>query len=163
MAVRLRQMLQRDGICTMPNFMSSSNRAEAMKFLETSKPYQFQSSQDIFQNKLATIIRPHTDFSFNPSPNHNIVVQHLSQPQFSLWDIYACDQIPSFNPLFHLYHSEEFITLVESIVGKKLYRSEDPLSAIHVLKLGTGGVQGFHFEEAEFTTTLILQEPEVGG
>ena len=53
---------------------------------------------------------------------------------------------------------------VGAVLGKpRLHRFEDPLGACSVNVFVDGGEHGWHFDESEFTVTLMLQAPESGG
>lgn len=56
---------------------------------------------------------------------------------------------------------KEFLT---AVLGKDvLYRLADPLGACSINVFDDAGVHGWHFDEAEFTITLMLQSPQSGG
>ena len=49
-------------------------------------------------------------------------------------------------------------------MGKeRLYTMADPLAAMNVMTYRAGQALNWHFDRSEFTTTLLLQEPEAGG
>ena len=53
---------------------------------------------------------------------------------------------------------------VGAVLGKeRLHRFADPLGACSVNVFVDGGEHGWHFDESEFTVTLMLQPPESGG
>jgi hypothetical protein len=50
------------------------------------------------------------------------------------------------------------------VLGKdQFYRFADPLGACSINVFVDGGKHGWHFDESEFTVTLMLQAPESGG
>ena len=50
------------------------------------------------------------------------------------------------------------------VMGKpRLYEMADPLARVNVMAYRAGEALNWHFDRAEFTTTLLLQEPESGG
>ena len=49
-------------------------------------------------------------------------------------------------------------------MGKSaLHQMADPLARVNVMAYGAGEALNWHFDRAEFTTTLLLQSPEAGG
>lgn len=63
-----------------------------------------------------------------------------------------------------LYAWQPLSDFLKAVLGKDvLYRLADPLGACSVNVFDDAGVHGWHFDEAEFTITLMLQSPERGG
>lgn len=76
----------------------------------------------------------------------------------------AWDQIPSSSGLRRLYDSDTLLGFVGAALGKEpLYRNEDPLGACTVVVYRDGDELGWHFDNAEFAVTLMLQKAEEGG
>lgn len=51
-----------------------------------------------------------------------------------------------------------------TVMGKdELHLMADPLARANVMAYAEGEVLNWHFDRSEFTTTLLLQEPEAGG
>lgn len=74
----------------------------------------------------------------------------------------AYDQIG--NSLRGLYEWDALSQLIAGVLGKtELNRLADPLGACSLNVFTNSGVHGWHFDEAEFTITLMLQAPESGG
>lgn len=72
----------------------------------------------------------------------------------------AYDELPDNSVLSSLYQNPTLLHLVSSIVGKDLYLSEDPLGCCSINVFRPGYHHSFHFDESEFSTTLMLQEAE---
>ena len=53
--------------------------------------------------------------------------------------------------------------LAEVLQKPALYLMDDPLARVNVMRYGNGDALGWHFDRAEFTTTLLLQSPDAGG
>ena len=65
-----------------------------------------------------------------------------------------------------LYTSEMVLRFIEAVVGRapgSMYRLADPLGACSVNVFKPGWSHAWHFDEAEYTTTLALQQAEEGG
>jgi len=74
----------------------------------------------------------------------------------------AFDQIG--DALRGLYEWEALQELIAGVLKKpQLNRLADPLGACSLNVFTDDGVHGWHFDEAEFTITLMLQAPEHGG
>lgn len=76
----------------------------------------------------------------------------------------AYDLIPDDAALKRLYTWEPLRDFIGAVLGKpKLYRFADMMGACSINVFKDGGEHGWHFDESEFTVTLMLQPPEVGG
>ncbi len=76
----------------------------------------------------------------------------------------AYDLIPADTALKRLYLWEPLRDFIRCVLGKdRLYRFADPLGACSINVFGAGGKHGWHFDEAEFTVTMMLQPAETGG
>ena len=74
------------------------------------------------------------------------------------------DQIQSASPLRTLYNDSVFRAFLCSVLGETtLYPYEDTLSSINVHYASNGQELGWHFDNSEFATTLLVQQPESGG
>jgi hypothetical protein len=77
----------------------------------------------------------------------------------------AYDELVSPSTLTDLYQNPTLLQLVAAITGKenKLYLSDDPIGCCSINVFRPGDYHSFHFDESEFSTTLMLQEAEVPG
>ena len=76
----------------------------------------------------------------------------------------AYDLIPPSAALRRLYTWDPLRDFIGAVLGKpKLHRFADALGACSINVFTDGGEHGWHFDESEFTVTLMLQPPEVGG
>lgn len=74
------------------------------------------------------------------------------------------DQIAEDTHLRQLYQWDPLKDFIGYVLGKsELYRFADPLGACSINVFVEGGEHGWHFDESEFTVTLMLQAPEAGG
>ena len=74
------------------------------------------------------------------------------------------DRIGDDSSLRRLYLWDPLKDFVGAVLGKpRLHRFADPLGACSVNVFVDGGEHGWHFDESEFTVTLMLQAPESGG
>ena len=74
------------------------------------------------------------------------------------------DRIGPDAALRRLYLWDPLKDFIATVLGKsRLHRFADPLGACSVNVFVDGGEHGWHFDESEFTVTLMLQAPESGG
>lgn len=75
----------------------------------------------------------------------------------------CADQIPD-SLLCRIYAWPPLIEFLAASLGKpRLYVMDDPLARVNVMAYRAGEALNWHFDRAEFTTTLLLQMPESGG
>lgn len=82
------------------------------------------------------------------------------------------------SPLVYLYRHPTLLSLISEITShnsgddcnnnnnntrRKLYLSEDPIGACSINVFRPNYYHSFHFDESEFSTTLMLQEADIGG
>ncbi|HET7304897.1 MAG TPA: hypothetical protein VFJ12_10165 [Segeticoccus sp.] len=76
----------------------------------------------------------------------------------------AYDQIPADAPVRRLYESDDLTAFIAAVLGKeKLHRSADPLDAFQVTTFHPGEELGWHFDNSEFSMTVMYQPAESGG
>jgi hypothetical protein len=74
------------------------------------------------------------------------------------------DQIPGDAPIRRLYESDDLTGFIAAVLGKDaLYRSADPLDALEIAVFGDGDELGWHFDNSEFSVTVMYQQAESGG
>ena len=74
------------------------------------------------------------------------------------------DRLDSSRSLCQIYQTKELKQLIQLVLQKpELYRSADPLGRCSVNVLKEGWADGWHFDESEFSTTLMIQRPIQGG
>ena len=70
------------------------------------------------------------------------------------------DRIDSRSQLNGLYQWDPLKNFIRFVLGKEtLYRFADPFGACSINVFVDGGEHGWHFDESEFTVTLMLQPP----
>ena len=74
------------------------------------------------------------------------------------------DRIGEDSSLRRLYLWDPLKDFIGAVLGRPaLHRFADPLGACSVNVFVDGGEHGWHFDESEFSVTLMLQAPESGG
>jgi 2OG-Fe(II) oxygenase superfamily len=87
-----------------------------------------------------------------------------SMPQRSAKRAIAYDLLPADLPLRVVYESAALTEFVRRVLGKSvLYRSADPLDALEIALFEPGEELGWHFDNSEFSITIMLQMPDGGG
>ena len=76
----------------------------------------------------------------------------------------AYDQIPAGAPIRRLYESDDLTVFIAAVLGKPaLYRSADPLDALEIAIFADGDELGWHFDNSEFSVTVMYQQAAAGG
>jgi len=76
----------------------------------------------------------------------------------------AYDLIPESAGIRAIYNWQPLRTFIARIVGRDvLYLHGDEMAALNIMFLENGGQLGWHYDRADFVTTLLLQTPEAGG
>ncbi len=84
--------------------------------------------------------------------------------QHSAKQAIAYDQIPADAAIRRLYESDDLTVFIAAVLGKRvLYRSADPLDALEIAIFGDGDELGWHFDNSEFSVTVMYQQAEAGG
>ena len=74
------------------------------------------------------------------------------------------DLIPFESDLSKLYNSSDFIQFLETVLGiNKIYPYKDTLSSINYNYYEKDQQLGWHFDNASFAITLMIQSPDSGG
>ncbi|MBN9219351.1 MAG: 2OG-Fe(II) oxygenase [Mesorhizobium sp.] len=75
----------------------------------------------------------------------------------------CADQIPD-STVLSIYEYEPLVRFLAATMDKpNLYVMQDPLARANVMGYRAGEALNWHFDRSEFTTTLLLQAPEIGG
>ena len=73
------------------------------------------------------------------------------------------DQIPD-SPMIAIYEWQPFADFLAATMSKAaLYQMNDPIGRVNIQASRDGEALNWHFDQSEFTTTILLQSPEVGG
>ena len=118
----------------------------------------------------ALAVRPKAFFS---NQNHNVYLldpdpdfprKHVRNvEQISDKGCIPNDQVPGNSPLRIIYEWPEFRDFLEMILESPLYPYADTLSSININYYETGQQLGWHFDNASFAVTLMIQSPRSGG
>jgi hypothetical protein len=76
----------------------------------------------------------------------------------------AMDQLPADFAPRAVYDSDEMLRFVAAVLEKdELFRSADPLDGCNMTVYEEGDELGWHFDQSEFSVTLMIQRAERGG
>lgn len=76
----------------------------------------------------------------------------------------AYDRLPEGSALKNLYQWDPLVSFIGAVLGNhKFYRFADPLGALSINVFRNGDRHAWHFDESEFSTTLMLQAADAGG
>jgi len=150
-AQKCRQQYIETGLCMLPGFI----RPEAL-------------------NALAEEANGFSDQAFFCKNTHNAYLTE-DDPELAQGDVakrqektyvgsVPYDRIGPETRLRQLYLWDPLKDFIGFVLGKnQLHRFADPLGACSVNVFVDGGEHGWHFDESEFTVTIMLQAPETGG
>jgi len=147
---RCREQYLDTGLCELPNFILpdalSILAGEANQF--SAQAYFCQSTHNAYLN------------TGDDLPDDSA---HQHQEQTYVGSV-AYDRIPGSSNLKRLYLWDPLKEFIGRVLGKTtFYRFADPFGACSINVFVNGGEHGWHFDESEFTITLMLQSPEQGG
>ncbi|WP_350334258.1 HalD/BesD family halogenase [Coralliovum pocilloporae] len=75
----------------------------------------------------------------------------------------TADQLEG-NPVLEVYEWQPFADFLAATMGKpQLYQMADRMARVNVQATRAGEGLNWHFDRSEFTTTILLQAPEIGG
>ncbi len=150
-AHKCREEYQRTGLCMLPEFILPAPLAAlAKEAIDCSdKAYFCKSSHNAYLN----------------DSDPNLAADDVTQRQEQTFvGSVAYDQIDPQSQLSALYQWDPLKDFIGFVLGKEtFYRFADPFGACSINVFVDGGEHGWHFDESEFTVTLMLQPPEVGG
>jgi hypothetical protein len=98
-------------------------------------------------------------------PDFSLPEEHVRR-QFgpSASDVVAYDLIPERHLLRRLYEWEPLMDFLAAVLGhSRLYRYDDPLGALNVVGMRDGDELWWHFDTADFVTSIALGAPDAGG
>ncbi len=146
-----RSTLASEGVLLFPGFVLSSSVARCVADLI-----------DVVRNESFIHDREHNiyfDDNYAGLPADHPALRRMHTVSQTV----CADQIPD-SLLVKLYKWQPLIDFIAEIVGKRrLYPMDDPLAGLNVKSFRPGDVTSWHFDRAEFTITLLLQQPDSGG
>jgi hypothetical protein len=142
-----RKQFHNTGAVTFPNFLTEKALEECVKDATAQEDSAFTTDD----THTAYLAPPDASYLDNSVYNHEMRTQVASV---------AFDELTQGSKLAELYKNPTMLQLVSSIVQKQLYLSEDPIGCCSINVFRPMYHHSFHFDESEFSTTLMLQEAE---
>lgn len=149
---RARAGLRSEGACDLPGFLRDEAIAVGVESAMAlhDRSYRTEQAHDIEFSGLAPDELPPDD------PRRTRVPSAKQGTAF--------DDIPSDSIVRVLYESPELLAFVGAALEiDPLHRSDDPLGALNYMYFHPGDELGWHFDNAHFVVTLLLQAPHAGG
>ena len=144
----LRQM-QAEGVCVLPQFLTSDSVAAMVAECDQLAPLAHRS---------APRRNPYLTKASRDDSTTSATVLYDSL------EVLAYDQFPHSSPLRRLYESDELLHFIRRCLGLEvLYRYADPFGALNVSIMRGGDVLDWHFDMTDFVVSIALQEAESGG
>jgi len=151
---RVRDSLDQDGSCTLPNFVTAQALTEmarqAISIAHLAYPGPTEVSPYFFNYQLGKGEDPPSTHPLRRKGKRN-----LAQV--------AADLIPPEFLLSQLFHSDLMLDFLSAVTGQPIYRNQDPYQSLNISIMNQGGCQQWHFDSGTMVITLLLQEPEAGG
>ena len=148
---RCRSDLESMGACRLPSFIDVSAIRTLTAEAAALAPLAFH------QDDVHNVYFEDVDESL-PEDHPNRLLQHSASAAVG-WD-----EIPQESRIRQLYESDDVLAFIGAALGKDpLYRNADPIGACTVVVYKEDDELGWHFDNAEFAVTLMLQKAEGGG
>jgi hypothetical protein len=146
-----RYQLGDTGVAQLPGFLTPAAVTQMIALTDQliAAAWASEASHTVY-------FEPATD---SEGPDHpRALLQHSAKKAI------AFDQIPAGAPIRRLYESDDLTAFIAAILGKRtLYRSADPLDALEIAVFAAGDELGWHFDNSEFSVTVMYQQAEAGG
>ena len=142
--------LDLNGALVMENFLTD----ESLDYL------QYESRE--LRNLAYFCHQDHNAYLLEPAPD--LPDEHIRNlAQTSDKGCVTHDQIPVNSPLRTLYEWPRFRGFVKAVLANSIFPYTDSLSSININYFERGQQLGWHYDNASFAVTLMVQAPEQGG
>ena len=143
--------LANDGLFNLPGFV----RAEAL-------PEAVAELKPVLAQNAFTHARRHNIYFKNEIDG--LAEDHPALTQFETSNRTICADQMGQAAVIKLYEWAPFAHFLATVMEKtELFTMQDPLARVNVMGYSEGQALNWHFDRSEFTTTLLLQAPEMGG
>ena len=153
---RCQQQLDAHGVASLPEFLLPAAVASSVSVANdvADRAWHADQEHNVYFTNLA---EANADASV---PASHPVRRPIRSSQWAV----AYDLLPPELPLRTVYESDEILRFLEAVLEERqLFRSIDPLDALEVSYFKPGDELGWHFDNSEFSVTMMLQEPDAGG
>ncbi len=146
-----RARLAKEGALTLPGFVTSGAVAALVREAEALLPQAYYCTRDHNPYLIAD------DPALPPAHPRN-------RAQVSDKGCIADDRIAADSALCALYDWPPLRAFIAAVLGvETLYPYADPLGSLNINVFAPGQQLGWHFDNADFVTTLMLRPAEAGG
>lgn len=148
---KCRAELAAEGLFSLPGFVKpdvAQAAADAAKPAMDTRSFRHARSHNVyFRDSMPGIDDDHPAMVKFDTVNHTL----------------CADQLDG-NPVIEVYEWQPFADFLAATMGKdKLFQMDDAMARVNVQATRDGEGLNWHFDRSEFTTTILLQAPEVGG
>ena len=148
--ISCKAQLERSGALVMEDFLTS----ETVDFLQIEACELRPQAYFCHQNHNAYLL----------DPDHAFPAEHIRNlEQVSDKGCVPHDQLPDRSPLRALYEWSDFQKFLEGVLGVTVFPYADTLSSININYYEQGQQLGWHYDNASFAVTLMIQASEDGG
>lgn len=145
------EMLHTEGILIFNSFINTNGLAILQKEASDLKDLSYKS-----HSKYNVYVSKHDNSFSNDSPRNRI----MSTSKKCIPN----DLIPDNSILQRIYDSRTIRSFFKGLLNKnELYPYSDPLSSININYYDEGDALGWHFDNSDFTITLLVKNCEKGG
>jgi len=145
-----KDQLDSTGALVMEDFLNSDTVESLQAEAREVRPLAYFCHQ----NHNAYLLDPDTDFP----------AEHIRNlEQVSDKGCITHDQVPENSLLRTLYEWPDFRKFLKQVLGEPVFPYADTLSSININYYEQGQQLGWHFDNASFAVTLMLQSPGQGG
>ena len=124
--------------------------------------------------KLAAELKPALEDAYVQVMQHNVYFKTDNEtlpekhparhPITTSQNALAYDRVPADAGIRAIYNWKPLRDFIAQVVGlQTLYLHEDSMAPLNIMMLKDGDQLGWHYDRADFVTTLLLQAPETGG
>ncbi len=143
--------LARDGMFSLPDLMDPGVAGQAARSLTP------KFASESFHHQ-----RDHNIYFLKDIPG--LPADHPAQQKVKTSNLTLCGDQVEDSPMDRLYHWAPFASFLAATMDKPaLFPMADQMAGLNVMSYAEGQTLNWHFDRSEFTTTMLLQKPEVGG
>ena len=146
-----RSQLERTGLCLLPGFLGPDAVAQSVAELEP-------RVEGAFRKERAIVAMNESEIDPALDADDPVRTAHRHSMRTIAYDLIQPD-----SPIRGLYEWDGMTDFLSGVLGYRVYRCADPLIALMISAMPTGGEQGWHFDDNEFVVSLLLQKPAEGG
>ena len=148
--IRCKLQLLRNGVLVLENFLRSETLEDLKKEAQEIRP----NAYFCYQKHNAFLLEEDSSLPKTHIRNLELVSDKGCIPH---------DKIPKSSRIRSIYESNEFRNFLERVLGENLYPYSDKLSSININYYEKGQQLGWHFDNASFAVTLMIQSADKGG